>query len=143
MNCDASKLVRPWRPFTYEEVRAMRTLGNKLRRLRVSRVGVLRDSRRRTQQEVAQAAGLSESSLGSLENGKRRTRVSTLWRLAGALSSLRPSTGSADALFAEFISIPNLSLSPGEPTSPDLALSGAMTFGSAVSQPRSSSPDRA
>jgi transcriptional regulator with XRE-family HTH domain len=73
----------------------------------VQRLGALLSTTRRalglTQAEVAREAGMHWTSLQRLELGTRRTRRSTLRRLAAAFVAHAPKLGPVDALTDQFV----------------------------------------
>jgi len=53
-------------------------------------IGTERVKRRMTQEQLSGLAGISRSHLAALESGQKSPKVSTLWRIAEALS-VKPS----------------------------------------------------
>lgn len=67
------------------------------------------------QAAVAKRIGLSPRAMHRIEAGTRRTRRSTLTRIAGTLVLADPRLGPVDALLAHFVDAAGLALAPESP----------------------------
>jgi transcriptional regulator with XRE-family HTH domain len=79
-------------------------LGRLLKRLRLEAAV--------TQADLARGAEIGERHLRRVEAGERRTRSSTLLRLAGTLSQANADLGSADEIHRRLIAVAGVSLAP-------------------------------
>ena len=93
------------RPIHAEEVAELEALGAEIRRLRTQG---LRMSRRR----FASLAELSEGHVARLEGGLRRTRASTLLRIAVQVVRRSPDLGDAETIASGLISSAGGALAP-------------------------------
>lgn len=93
------------RPIASEEVAGLRALGDEIRRLRGQVARVARP-------RLAVRSEVSIRQLEQIEQAIRRTRRSTLARIAGALVELEPSIGTADELVARLVALAGPALAP-------------------------------
>ena len=93
------------RPITPEEVPGLEALGAELRRLRRTAARVARP-------RLAVHAQVSIRQIEQIERAIRRTRRSTLNRIAAALVELQPDLGHADDLAAHLASLAGTGLAP-------------------------------
>lgn len=93
------------RPITPDEVPRLQALGDEIRRLRWRVAHVSRS-------KLALRAEVSIRQLEQIERAIRRTRRSTLGRIAGALVELRPDIGAADELVERLAALAGPALAP-------------------------------
>jgi hypothetical protein len=93
------------RPITSDEVVGLQALGDEIRRLRWNVARVHRP-------RLAIRAEVSVRQLEQIEQAIRRTRRSTLARIAGALVGLRADIGSAEELVERLAALAGPSLAP-------------------------------
>lgn len=91
-------------PLKAEEREPARALGEAIRK---ERTRYLAADKRVSQRLLALAAGMSVGGLAKIEQGVRRTRASTLRRIADALAVLRPGLGDARELLAHLLRVSN------------------------------------
>jgi DNA-binding XRE family transcriptional regulator len=92
------------RPIEWHEVQHLHRMGDWLASLRQT-AGL-------SQRRLATLAGLNRVSIARIETGQRRTRRSTLTRIAVALSATCPELGSPDALVGELARLAGRALAP-------------------------------
>jgi hypothetical protein len=93
------------RPIADEEVAQLQALGDEIRRLRWRVANVSRS-------RLAIRAEVSVRQLEQIEQAIRRTRRSTLTRIAGALVEIQPDIGAADELVEHLADLAGAALAP-------------------------------
>lgn len=93
------------RPIKAAEIPHLEALGARLRELRRGRAGL-------SQERLAERAELSAGTIGRIEAGTRRTRFSTLERIAAALTDADPSLGESESLAVSLAGLAGPALAP-------------------------------
>lgn len=91
-------------PLKPEERVRVRALGKAIQQQRAK---WFRGSQRVSRKLLARACGMSEGGLAKIEQGTRRTRLSTLRRIADALAELRPPLGPSRAILGRLLFVAN------------------------------------
>ena len=96
-------------PLKPEERVRVRALGNAIQQQRRKHIGRVQRVSRKL---LARACGMSEGGLAKIEQGTRRTRLSTLRRIADALAELRPPLGLSRAILGRLLFVVNGAIAP-------------------------------